>query len=252
MTRRLLAGPPMRRFALLFSAVAWLAAGAVPWSLAAPSVPPWLARAIAVQPPNAREIAVTYTGTVIDLSSGEEARFVLVAQTGEQAHYALEDLDGRALGQWAYDRGRGWGHTPERGLMNLSGAGLESWRVLALMLAPNRFSSLADQALALPSSPTRGEEGLTVELTLEGDLALVLLLDPDTYQVLSVKRAVAEGPRTTVFVHPELRAGQLHFDALQTFSGGLPQRLYQIEEISYGELLAGEQFAAPEPEGRVP
>lgn len=250
MKRRLLKGPPGRRLALLVSTVSWLVTGAVPWTLAAPSVPGWLTQAIAVQPPNARELAVTYKGTVIDLTTGEEARFVLVAQTGEQARYTLEDLQGRALGRWAYDRGRGWGYTPEGGLVELSAAGLESWRLLALMLAPNRFSILADQALVLSSSPVHvhREEGLTVKVTLEGDLSLILTLDPDTYQILSVKRTAADGLRATVFVHPELRENELHFAALQTFREGLPQRRYQIDQISYGKLLPRGQFAAPEGE----
>jgi len=233
--RRLLA--PLLLVPLLLVPLLLVAAG--PAVAAATDCRQILHQAAAGEAADAAARNASYEGVLTDLESGATKRFSLTAQGGDQLLYVLWDDAGQELSRWGYHLDRAWGYKAQEGVRELDGDSLQSWRLLAVLLSPNRFSTLARETerceLVEPETASSGPL-LDLHLTAGGDLRLGLTRAP--FHLLRVERVTGEVRRTTVFVGAATVDGEVRFDELRTLRDEIPRALYRFERIAYGPHLA--------------
>lgn len=232
----------MKLAVLIWPFLAFLFAGpALP--TAPPSACGLLQRAAAAERKDAAAESVIYRGTQVNVETGDESRFALAAQRGEQLLYILWGIDGAVRGVWVYQRGKGWGWTPGGAVTALSGDSLQSWLLLAMILSPNRYSALSAQAQSCRTPPLPSTANPVLHATLAGGLEVDLTIGREDGQLARVERLSGTTRRTTAFLRPRLDKGKPRFDAFQTLRDGVPHRLYRIESVSYGRLLPDPLFS---------
>lgn len=221
----------------------WFALGLVPVPLM-PAVPAGhpLERAAATE---SRELAskrATYRGTQVNLEEGRTRRFVMVAQGSDDFLYALFESEQVGASVWSYSRGRAWSQPPGKAASELTGDSLQSWRLLAVLLSPNRYSYLSSRASwSEPDTPAAGPFA-ALTATLEGGLTFTANVRPADGVLVSIDRLSGRTKRTTAFVNPRVEDGVMKFDGLQSLRDGVPYRLFRMESVNYAAVWDESSF----------
>jgi hypothetical protein len=205
-----------------------------------------LAEAAASEPAAAATRSLSYRGNVVDLGSGSERSFTFTVQGGERLLYVLHDGEGREISRWGFDRVDAWGHTAESGLVRLDEEGVLSWRVLAVVLAPNRFSALVREAVGCEFEGAAGSAAPVLRVELRGGATVWLTLVREPFRLVRMDRDARNGRRTTVLVGGNWIEGEPHLTALHALRDDVPHALYRFESVGYAPPQSAGFWAAPD------
>ena len=204
--------------------------------------------AIAAEPENAPQLSAVYDGTAADFESGGEFHFRFIVQGGDQCLYVLDESDTpRRLG---YSRNKAWQQTDGSDEVKAVEAATQiaSWKLLALLLSPNRFSALVTAAQSVELA---GQDAQThrVYFDLGEGLEFTAHIDRATCRLSKVVRQSSGQERVMAFDDYREVEGIPTFSSLKLLREGLPYRLYSIEKAGYGARLPDELF---EPRAQMP